>query len=48
MSVFCGSFALGDLRMAEKKIVADGTFERKDLCPSVTKKERQKACPSIG
>ena len=38
MSVFCGSFALGDLRMAEKKIVADGTFERKDLCPSVYKK----------
>ena len=24
--------------MAEKKIVADGTFERKDLCPSVYKK----------
>lgn len=38
MPVFCGSFALGDLRMAEKKIVADGTFERKDLCPSVYKK----------
>ena len=38
MPVFCGSFALGDLRMAEKKIVADGTFERKNLCPSVYKK----------
>ena len=38
MSVFCDSFALGEISMAEKKIVADGTFERKDLCHSVYKK----------